>query len=155
MVQHASDGDTAMNLPSLPLGFIGNFAMRVYDATARAPCIIDIDEQSFQPHLRFRIRNASTLPIKIEDVDFEWQSAEAKDFDTYMTPMNWMLARDITPTIEPGHASPWFELDTTQIEGDPKKGRITVRHSRSGKPTTKRFDVPLTPKERRDLMRDL
>ena len=144
-----------MNLPSLPLGFIGNLAMRVYDATTKAPCIIDIDEQSFQPHLRFRIRNASALPVQIEDVEFEWQSAEARDFDTYMTPMNWMLARDIKPTIAPGHASTWYELDTNEIEGAPKKGRITVRHSRSAKPTSRRFDVPLTPKEQRNLMRDL
>ena len=144
-----------MNLPSLPLGLIGNFALRVYDATIKAPCIIDIEPQSFQPHLRFRIRNASTLPVKIEDVGFEWQSADAKDFDTYMTPMNWMLARDITPTIEPGHASSWFELNTTEIEGDPKMGRIVVRHSRSTKPTSKRFDVPLTPKQQRELVRDL
>ncbi len=82
------------------------------------------------------------------------QSAQASDFNTYMTPMNWVLARDITPTIAPGHASAWCELDTDQIEGNPRKGRISVSHSRSSKPTRKRFDMPLSPHAQRDLMRD-
>lgn len=144
-----------MTMPSLPLGFLSNLAMRIYDAIAKAPCIIDIRKQTFSPYLQFRIRNASALPVQIQVLGVEWQSAKARDFDTYTVPSDWFWQSDTAPTIAPGHASTWYELDINLIEGATKKGRITVEHSGSGMPTTKRFEAPLTPKQKRDLMRDV
>ena len=127
----------AMEFP----GFILSAFYRVWKAIRSNPCTIEMVRTPISGDGEYlRIRNDSTRPVQLFDVEFLWRQKGSKDFSLHHTPLVWVLSDRPTSPLDPGHS---FEhpIDAHELGEEVTHVRIRVEHNQSNKPETKSFKV--------------
>ncbi len=124
-------------MPDLPIPL--SFFYRLFIFAKQNPCTIEVltDENNKQS---IRIRNDSSTPIQLFDVDFYWKTKGSKKFNNFDSPMVWCLSPHTQSSLNPSHS---FEhpIDVHE-KGEPiAECEVRVIHNRSKYPSKKRFKV--------------
>jgi hypothetical protein len=121
---------------------------RVLTAMRQNPCTIEkLDDPTDAPRLRFRVRNDSSQPTRMERLHLNWKLKGDREFTHSEVPMDILLS-PITPKTYAPAEDFTVGVMPSQIEGDPVEVQLEVYHNRAPKPAVRVAKLKRDPKTR-------
>ena len=121
----------------LPFGWM----YRAWVAVRSNPCTIEMVYRQFEPSEEYiRIRNDSSQPVQLFDVNFLWKPKGSRKFSELHSPLVWILSERTQSALAPGHS---FEhpIDSHELGIECSHVKVVVEHNRSNKPSQKKFKL--------------